>query len=383
MPLSLYWFLPTHGDGQELSRRAGSSGQRDPDRGYLGQVAAAAEQLGFAGALVPAGMFCEDPWLVSIALAQQTSRLEFMVAMRPGLVSPMLAGQMAATAQRLTGNRLLLNVVTGGDPDEQGRYGSWLDHTQRYAQATEFLTIMTGAWSGQPLDYHGGHYRVRGAVVRRPAAVAPPIFVGGSSSQAQQLAAQLGDVYLAWGETPGQLAELFAAAGRGARQLGRNLAFGTRFHVISRDTPEAAWEVADQLVSGLDPDMVRAAQARYARSESVGQRRAAALHRGRGGQLEIYPNIWAGYGLLRPGTAVALVGSHDQVADRIAELHHLGVSHLILSGQPHLEEAYRFGEGVVPLLRARGVLGEPGPDGRAGHAVPAAVSAHSGGGGAR
>jgi alkanesulfonate monooxygenase len=304
MSLSLYWFLPTHGDGRELSRRAGPVGQRDPDRGYLGQVAAAAEQLGFTGALVPAGMFCEDPWLVSVALAQQTSRLEFMVAMRPSLVSPMLAGQMAATAQRLTGNRLLLNMVAGGDPDEQGRYGSWLDHGQRYAQATEFLTIMTGAWSGRPVDFTGHHYRVRGAVVRRPAAVAPPVFVGGSSPQAQGLAAELGDVYLAWGETPDQLAELFATTGQRAGQLGRTLAYGTRFHVISRDTAEAAWEIANQLVSGLDPAMVRAAQARHEQSESAGQRRAAALHRG--GQLEVYPNVWAGYGLLRPGTAQTL-----------------------------------------------------------------------------
>jgi alkanesulfonate monooxygenase len=357
MALSLHWFLPSHGDGRELSRRhGGAAAQRAPDRGYLGQVAAAAEQLGFTGALVPAGMFCEDPWLVSVALAQQTARLAFMVAMRPGLLSPMLAGQMAATAQRLTGNRLLLNVVTGGDPDEQARYGAWLDHEQRYAQATEFLTVMTGAWSGRPFDFTGGHYRVRGAVVRRPAAMAPPIFVGGSSPQAQQLAARLGDVYLAWGETPAELGELFALARQQAELLGRSLALGTRFHVITRDTSAQAWSVAERLIDELDPDMIRAAQARNERSESVGQRRAAALHRGRSGRLEVYPNVWAGYGLLRPGAGVALVGSHEEVADRIAEYHELGLSHLILSGQPHLEEAYWFGEGVIPLLRARGVL---------------------------
>jgi alkanesulfonate monooxygenase len=380
MSLNLYWFLPSHGDGRALSRRSGGgSPQRAPDLTYLAQVGGAAEQLGFAGVLVPAGMFCEDPWLVSAAVAQRTTRLRFMVALRPSLISPMLAAQMAATGQRMTGNRLELNVVTGGDPDEQARYGDWLDHEQRYAQATEFLTIVRGAWPGRPFDFSGAYFRVKGAVVRGAPAV-PRLFVGGSSRAAQQVAARLGDVYLAWGEVPGDLRELFRTAQAMAGEAGRELSFGTRFHVISRDNAEDAWAVAHQMLEDVDPAMVEAAQARSERSESVGQRRMSALHGGGAGRLEVYPNVWAGYGLLRPGPVAALVGSHEEVADRIEEFYRFGTRYMILSGQPHLEEAYWFGEGVIPRLQARGVLGtgagitalDPGSAGR-----PAGPRAHA------
>ncbi|MEH1123264.1 LLM class flavin-dependent oxidoreductase [Micromonospora sp. CPCC 206061] len=356
MPLLLYWFLPSHGDGRAIARVAGDGAQhaarasrREPDIGYLAQVAAAADRLGFAGALVPAGLFCEDAWLVSAALAAQTSRLKFMVALRPGLVSPPLVAQMAATAQRITGNRMLLNVVTGSDPDEQRRYGDWLDHDRRYERADEFLSVLRGAWSGDPFDFTGEHYRVAGARVARPAPP-PALFLGGSSAAAQRVAARHVDVYLAWGEPPDRMAPLLRAVREQAAEQGRQISFGTRFHVIARDTAAEAWAEADRLLAGMDPGMVAAAQRRFQATESEGQRRMAALHGGRADRLEVYPNIWAGYGLLRPGAGAALVGSHEQVAERIEELSALGVEHLILSGQPHLEEAYWFGEGVMPLL---------------------------------
>lgn len=363
MSLHLYWFLPSHGDGRAIARNATTrrlpgarAAQRAPDLGYLGQVAAAADQMGFAGMLVPAGLFCEDPWLVSAALAQRTERAKFMVAFRPGLLSPTLAAQMAATGHRVTGNRLQLNVVTGGDSDEQLRYGDRLDHDQRYERAAEFLTVLRGAWSGRPYDFSGRYYQVKGALVTRPPEPPPAVFLGGSSAAARQVAAGHADVYLAWGEPPPRLRELIADVNERAMAHGRALSVGTRFHVITRDTADEAWAVADQLLAGLDPEMVAEARARTQRSESDGQRRMAAMHAWRTDRLEVYPNLWAGYGLLRPGPAAALVGSHAEVAERIAEYHALGVEHLILSGQPHLEEAYWFGEGVVPLLRQRGLL---------------------------
>jgi alkanesulfonate monooxygenase len=357
MAIKPYWFIPSHGDGRALSRRAGSAApQRAADMTYLGQVAAAADQVGFSGALLPMGMFCEDPWLVAAALAERTARLRLMVALRPSLISPMLAAQMAATAQRMSGGRLELNIVTGGDPDEQARYGDWLRHDERYEQADEFLTILLGALTGRPTDLSGRYFRVKGAVIRRPPDTLPPVFVGGSSARAQQTAARFGDTYLAWGETPGQLAELFAGARKQAAETGRALTFGSRFHVISRDTAREAWAVARELVADLDPAMIDQAHARWRRSESVGQQRMSQLRGGQDDPLEVYPNIWVGYGLLRPGPAAALVGSHEEVADRIEELAGSGVEYLILSGQPHVEEAYCVGEGVLPLLRSRGLL---------------------------
>ncbi|GAA5094414.1 LLM class flavin-dependent oxidoreductase [Nocardia iowensis] len=382
MTLRLHWFIPSHGDGRNIARPAGGGTttaadvRREPDIDYLAQVAMAADRLGFTGALVPSGLFCEDPWLVAAALSGQTTRLQFMVAFRPGLLSPLTAAQMATTCQRLSGGRLLLNVVMGGDEDEQHRYGDWLGHDERYERAGEFLTVMRGAREHPPFHFEGKHYRVAAATLTRPWPSAPPVFLGGSSDAARTTAARHADVYLAWGETPPQISRMFDQARECAAREGRSIQLGTRFHVISRDTAELAWAEADRILRGMDPVRVREAQRRFERSQSEGQRRMALLHNGASGQsaasLEIYPNMWAGYSLVRPGAGVALVGSHEEVADRITELHALGADHLILSGQPHLEEAYTFGEGVLPLLRRAGLLDPPD---RADAAVPLTISA--------
>jgi alkanesulfonate monooxygenase len=365
MTLRLHWFLPGHGDGREVAKSADGSGfvaargpRREPEIEYLGQVAQAADRLGFHGALVPFGLFCEDPWLVSAALAGQTRRLRFMVAVRPGLTEPTLIAQQSATLQRLTGGRLLLNVVTGSDADEQRRYGDLLDHDERYARTGEFLDVLGRAWAGGDFDFTGAHYRITGGRLARPYPLRPTVFVGGSSPAAQRVAAAYADVFLCWGEPPPAVAGLVKQVRERAEESGRRLAFGTRLHVIARDSEREAWDTARALVAGMDPEVIARAQRRFAASESVGQRRAAALHQGGTGDLTVYPNLWAGYGLVRPGTGLALVGSHEQVAERIAEYHALGLDHLILSGQPHLEEAYAFGEGVLPLLRERGILAD-------------------------
>ncbi|MGC5032733.1 LLM class flavin-dependent oxidoreductase [Micromonospora sp. DT229] len=364
MPLELHWFLPLHGDGREVAKPSSGPGapgaRRDPDLDYLTQVALAVERFGFSGMLTPFGLFCEDPWIVASALSTRTHRARFMIALRPGFVSPVLAAQQAATFQRITGGRLQLNLVTGGDIDEQRRYGDWLTHDQRYERATEFLDVFNRAWTGERFDYHGTHYQIQGGLVTRPHPVRPLTFVGGSSEQAQRLAARHGDVFVAWGEPPAGVAGLVADARRFADEQGRRIGYGSRFHVISRDTSAEAWRVAEQLIDGMDPGRIEQAQRRFRSTESVGQRRMAALHGGSTAALEVYPNVWAGYGLVRPGVGTALVGSHEEVAERIAEYHSLGLDHLILSAHPHLEEAYAFGEGVLPLLRKHGIVAEPG-----------------------
>jgi alkanesulfonate monooxygenase len=362
MPLELHWFLPLHGDGREVAKNTTGATQpgarREPDLDYVTQVALAADRFGFAGMLVPFGLFCEDPWVVASTLAARTRRIRFMIALRPGLVSPLLAAQMAATFQRISDDRLQLNIVTGGDPDEQRRYGDWLDHGQRYERTGEFLSIFRRAWSGERFDFTGTYYQIAAGLLTRPHPVRPQIFVGGSSPAARRVAVDHGDVLLAWGEPPAAVTELVAQARDLAATRNRPLSFGTRFHVITRDTSAQAWQVARQLVERMDPARIEQAQLRFSGSESEGQRRmsALALHRGGVDSLEVYPNVWAGYGLVRPGVGTALVGSHEEVADRIAEYHALGLDHLILSAQPHLEEAYSFGEGVMPLLRKRGLL---------------------------
>ncbi|MFE1953216.1 LLM class flavin-dependent oxidoreductase [Streptomyces sp. NPDC059524] len=368
MTVHLHWFLPTGGDGRSLVDRHAFSGGalprtpggaiagvRTPDLGYLIQIAKAAEHLGFEAVLTPTGTWCEDAWLTTVALAQHTQRLKFLVAFRPGVISPTLAAQMASTYQRLTQGRLLLNVVTGGDSAEQRRFGDHLDHDRRYARTDEFLSVVRGVWSGEPFDFAGEHYRIDGGFTALPPDPLPEIFFGGSSPAAGPVAARHTDVYLTWGEPPEQVKEKIDWIRSLAEREGRTVRFGIRLHTISRDSAREAWASADRLLDDLDADTVAAAQAALGRSESVGQQRMLALHGGRREGLEIAPNLWAGVGLVRGGAGTALVGSHAEVADRIEEYHALGVEHFVLSGYPHLEEAYWFGEGVIPELAARGL----------------------------
>jgi alkanesulfonate monooxygenase len=374
--LTFHWFLPTNGDSRHVvggghGTPATAFGQdRPPTVGYLGQIARAAEDLGFTGVLTPTGAWCEDAWLTTAMVAQHTERLKFLVAFRPGLVSPTLAAQMASTFQRQTGGRLLLNVVTGGESHEQRAYGDFLDKDARYRRTGEFLQIVRELWEGKTVGLHGEHLRVEDAKLARLPDPVPELYFGGSSPAAGEVAARHVDVYLTWGEPPAQVAEKIAWIGKLAARHGRTLRFGIRLHVITRDTSAAAWAEAGRLLDGFDPDTVRAVQAGLARSESEGQRRMLALHGGRRDRLEIHPNLWAGIGLVRGGAGTALVGHHEEVAERIREYHALGIEEFVLSGYPHLEEAYWFGENVLPRLAAEGLWRHP--DGRR-PAAPAQV----------
>jgi alkanesulfonate monooxygenase len=129
--------------------------------------------------------------------------------------------------------------------------------------------------------------------------------------------------------------------------------------VISRDTAEAAWAEAQRLLDSFSPEAIQAVQTGLARSESEGQQRMLALHGGRTDSLEISPNLWAGVGLVRGGAGTALVGSHSEIVERITEYHRLGIEEFVLSGHPHIEEAYWFGEGVLPQLAKAGLWTHP------------------------
>ncbi len=251
MPVKLHWFLPTNGDSRsDLSlgnavgvrgSRIGQTGGSDraADVGYIGQIARSAEQLGFDAALTPTSSWCEDAWVMTAALTQVTERFRFLVAFRPGLTSPTLAAQMAATFQRVSGGRLLLNVVTGGDDSEQRRFGDSLSKDERYARAAEFLTIVRRLWEEESVDFAGEHYTVSDAqIISHP--VWPELYFGGSSAAAIEVGAGHADVYLTWGEPPQAVAEKIARVRGRAAELGREPRFGIRLHVITRETSTSA-----------------------------------------------------------------------------------------------------------------------------------------------
>jgi len=363
MGLSFHWFLPTSGDSRGLvagGHGLPMAGDRPATLRYLNQIALAAETNGFEGVLTPTGAWCEDAWLTTAMLVETTRTLKFLVAFRPGFVSPTLAAQMAGTFQRHSEGRLLLNVVTGGETHEQQAYGDFLDKEQRYERTAEFLHVVRELWRSRvPITFEGKHVRVRDALLTNHPDPVPPVFFGGSSAAAGEVAGRYADTYLTWGEPPVAVNEKLERIRSHAADNGRTLSYGLRIHVITRDTAEEAWAVADRLLAGLDPADIQRVQANLARSESEGQRRMVELHGGGLDRLEVAPNLWAGVGLVRGGAGTALVGSHTEVAERLVEYSRLGITHFILSGYPHLEEAYWFGEGVLPILQREGLWEHP------------------------
>ena len=209
MSLNIFWFLPTHGDGKYLGT---AEGARAVDHGYLTQIAQAADRLGFGGVLIPTGRSCEDSWLVAASLIPVTQNLKFLVALRPGIISPTVAARQAATLDRLSGGRALFNLVTGGDPDELAGDGLHLSHEERYEASVEFTRIWRRVLEGEASAYrdiglahapqwaatgfaasgHGGGLRLHQrrhhqSVVVGGDAAALPVVVAKCETQAAQL----------------------------------------------------------------------------------------------------------------------------------------------------------------------------------------------------
>jgi alkanesulfonate monooxygenase len=347
--MHVFWFIPTHGDGRYLGSAVGG---RTVNFAYLRQLAQAVDHLGFSGALLPTGRSCEDAWIVASSLLAVTERMKFLVAVRPGLISPTAAARMAATFDRLSNGRLLVNVVTGGDPVELAGDGIFLDHDLRYEFTDEFLTVWKQEMRGEEVDFHGKHINVKGGKVLFPPIQTPypPLYFGGSSIAGQKVAAKHTDIYLTWGEPPAQVARKIEQVRQLAEKEGRSIRFGIRLHVIVRETEQEAWDAADRLIRHVDDELIAASQRIFARFDSVGQQLMTQLHRGKRSNLEVSPNLWAGVGLVRGGAGTALVGDPHTVAKRIREYAALGIDTFILSGYPHLEEAYRVAELLFPCL---------------------------------
>lgn len=349
MSLDIFWFLPTSGDTRYLGK---SESGRPATNQYMRQIAVAAESLGYDGLLIPTGSSCLDPWVTAASLVPVTSRIKLLVALRTSVSSPTVTARQAASLDEALGGRLLLNVVPGGDASELAAEGVYLKHDERYEAADEFLTVWRRVLQGETVDFEGKHIKVKRAQnffpsVQKPY---PPLYFGGSSPAAHELAAKHVDTYLTWGEPPAAVGEKIADVRACAAKHGRTVRFGVRLHVIVRETNEQAWAAANELIQYLDDEIIAQAQANYATMDSEGQRRMAALHGGRRDQLEVSPNLWAGVGLVRGGAGTALVGDPQTVAARLQEYVDLGVDSFVLSGYPHLEEAYRFAELVFPLL---------------------------------
>ena len=347
--MDVLWFFPTSGDERYLGSPIG---RRAATFDYLQQIARALDTLGYYGALLPTGAGCEDAWVTASALMAVTRELRFLIAVRPSIMLPSQAARMAATFDRLSNGRLLVNVVTGSGREDMAGDGVFLPYEKRYAATDEFLTIWRDLLRDGRADFTGEFLRIENGVnvhapIQKPY---PPLYFGGSSEEGIRIGAKHSDVYLTWGEPPDMVAEKLARVRQEADGQGRTLRYGIRLNVIVRETESEAWDAANDLIKYLDDAKIAQAQAMMNRRDSEGQRRMMQLHGGSKDNLHVSPNLWAGLGLVRAGVGTALVGSPEIVAERMKAYADLGIDTFIMSGYPHLEEAYRFAELVFPLL---------------------------------
>lgn len=371
------WFLPTAGDG----RYVGIKPERAPTLDYLIQVAQTAERAGFTFALIPTSGVCRDAWVVGSAVMAHTRTLCPLVALRPGLISPVLAARMAAALDELSGGRARINIVTGSSVQDLIELGDPLaeQHDERYVRTKEFMHVLKSVWTnteapGVSSEFSGAadnqrkpviegkYYSIQAGTcfpkpVQKPH---PPLYFGGSSKIGKETAAAYADVYLMWGEPVPWIREQIEEmegilkALNETQGIERSLQYGLRAQVLIRDTEEEAWKAAWDIISKADPALIEKARAEFARTDATNQRRQNELReQSAKNDFVVGPNLWMGLSLLRSGGAILLVGTADQVTDRLMEYVDIGISKFILSGYPHLEEVEIFGREAMPLLKRK------------------------------
>ena len=348
------WFIPIDGDGVRLGT---VQAERPPTFDYLRDVVQTAERLGFSSLLIPTrfvnGLFDEgaplaETWTMATALAAVTSRIRFLIAIRPGFIAAGLLAKMVATLDQISHGRVDINIVPGGIQGDFERLGVEIDHAGRYEQAEELMRACRALWTGELTDFNGTHITLRGARCSPPPVGTPRFYQGGASPRAESLAARLAEVYLMWIEPLEQVAARLERVTAQAQTCGRTVTFGLRTHLVVRDDPDAAWAAADSLIAHADPRVVQQRQAVMVGTPMVGQQAQAR----RVAQYRVGPHLWNGLSTVRVNCGTAIVGTPQQVADELLAYWRLGIDEFILSGFPHVEECVRVSQEVLPRLRA-------------------------------
>lgn len=344
--------FPTGGDSEYVGVRP----ERAPTFEYNQKIAQIAEQSGFTSMLLPTGSPCLDASVVASSLINSTKNLNFLYAARPGFISPSVFAKQFSTLDYLSNGRALINVVTGGSPVELSKDGDSLPHDQRYKRTAEFVHIIKRLFEEDTVSHQGDYYSLNGASlfpksVQQPR---PEIFIGGASEAGQHVAAQLADVYMLWGEsyeeTRSRIQEMRALE----KQYGRTLKYSVSFQVIVADTEELAWTRARDLLSKVNVDQIQSKSKVTKSNESIGEKRLEKLKQSsKDRDFILGPNVWAGLTQVLGGNSIALVGTPDQIADRVIEYAELGFEKILLRGYPHLETIEAVGRDIIPRVTKR------------------------------
>jgi alkanesulfonate monooxygenase len=341
--LRVHWNSPL--SGQQKASGKYRIGQLDFDG--IVEFAQEADDLGVDSLLMGIGYHMPDPLPILGALVRETERVKFLLAYRPGLLSPTLFAQVVNTVSWMSDGRISLNLVAGTSPAEQAYYGDFLAHDERYARSNEFLDILHRFWRGDtPLSYEGEHYRIKDARIGLgyKGGSRPEIYISGASEVAQQTAVDHGDCWLRYGDTP----EGMAAAAKSVLTQGGRV--GTRMHVLARESrAEALADLAD-LMRDPDEEHRKMISDAVASSDSVAVNTSFRLAESADSDW-LSPMLYSGAVAYRGGPALCVVGSYEEVAAYLHEYKAAGISEFIFSGWPTREEMRIFYTRVLPLLR--------------------------------
>lgn len=343
-----YWFAPTSGDGEFLGTE---KPQYEANLENVVKVAQAAEEAGFEGILIPTGVPYLDSWIVGSAIVHSTKKLRPLVAFRPGFIAPAVASKIAATLDQFSDGRLLVNVVTGGSQKELAQDGDYTSHEDRYKRTGEFLEVIKKTWTEPSVTHKGEFFETTEAklIPELHQKGGIPVYFGGSSDIAKDIAAEHADVFLQWGEPVAQIKSQIEDVKQRAEKLNRTLEYGIRLHIVVRETEEKAWAAAHHIISKIDTNTQKTIEDIKSTSDSVAQQRMTEI----ASQTDRFDKYsWTGIGKVRKGAGTAIVGTPAQVEEALQDYVNVGITHFVLSGFPHADEATRFGKDVMPRFNA-------------------------------
>lgn len=325
------------------------------DKQYIASIAKAHEDSGFDRVLIGQWSDQPDGFLVAAHAAAHTSQLKFLLAHRPGFVAPTLAARKLATLDQLTDGRLAVHIITGGSDSEQRRDGDYLDKAQRYARTDEFLTVLKKSLTSEiPYSHNGQFYQSEQAFSAvKPLQARLPIYFGGSSPEAIEVAARHADVFALWGEPLAGAEETVRAVRAAAARYQRDIRFNISFRPILGRTEQEAWDKAEAIREQASHNLqAHGFTFGLPKPQSTGaQRLLQAVELGD----RLDNCLWTGIAKLVQGgyNSTALVGTPDQVSDAILNYYQLGIDSVLIRGFDPLNDAVEYGRELLPLIREK------------------------------
>ena len=326
------------------------------DRPYLETVAKAHEVAGFDRALLAFHSTSPDCQQIGQHVLGITDRLKVLIAQRPGFTAPTLIARQLATIDQLSGGRVALHVITGGNAAELKQDGNTIDDKdERYARTDEFLDVVRAEWTSEkPFSYDGKYYRVENGFsqVKPFHSTGIPIFVGGASDAAIEVAGKHADTFALWGESYAQVRDVTSRVRVAAAKHGRPTPrFSLSIRPILADTEEKAWAKAEEILARATALQDKTGYRKPADGHATaGARRLLALAE-QGTRID--KRLWTEIAKLTGANSntTALVGTPEQVAEVFGDYYDLGVSHFLIRGFDPLIDAIEYGRELIPLTR--------------------------------